>query len=69
MSTNWIPELKAVRQKLQRPREVVVRLVDHVGVQRVSCDRQANRGHVYAELVRSSSARGKSVQAVTDVLD
>ena len=69
MSTSWIPERKAVRQKLHGSREVVGCHVNHVGVQRITIDRHANRRHVHPELVRSSSARGKSVQAVSDVLD
>jgi hypothetical protein len=35
----WIPELKAVREKLQRSREVVGCHVNHVGVQRIIIDR------------------------------
>jgi len=69
MSAEWIRELEAVCQKLQGPREVLGCHVDHVGVQRIVDDRQAQRRHVQAELVRSSGARREAVQAVTYVFD
>ena len=64
-----ILELEAVRQQLQRPREVVRVHIDDVGIQRVVDDRKAQRGHVQAELVRASRARRQAVEAVAEMLD
>ena len=40
-----------------------------LGIQRVSDDRQAQRRHVHAQLMRAPGARRQPVQPVAEVLD
>ena len=64
-----IDEREAVGEKLQRPREVVGRYVNDVGIERIVDHRKAQRRHVHAQLVCAPSPRVQPVQAVAEVLD
>ena len=55
---------RLLRQQLQGPGEVVGRHVDHVRVQRVTGDRQPQRGHVHPQLMRAPGAGRQPVQAL-----
>nr|ADT63776.1 UP1 [Mycobacterium avium subsp. paratuberculosis] len=59
-----IVELDALGKQLQRGAEVIGRHVNDVGIQRITDDRYAQRGHLQAQLMGASGAWPQPVQTV-----